>query len=181
MEYTPDEATVLRNGKTGRIHANELVPGDIIRVVVGDKIPADCRTLHITSSSFTVDQAILTGESVSVSKSTAPIHDKQAVKQDMVNMLFSGTTVVTGSATAMVVLTGTRTAIGDIHTSISAQITEKTPLKQKVDDFSDLLAKVISVICVLVWLVNVRNFRDPLHGGLLKGAIYYFKVRLHRR
>lgn len=176
MEYTPDEATVLRNGKTGRIHANELVPGDIIRVVVGDKIPADCRVLHITSSSFTVDQAILTGESVSVSKSTAPIHDKQAVKQDMVNMLFSGTTVVTGSATAMVVLTGTSTAIGDIHTSISAQITEKTPLKQKVDDFSDLLAKVISVICVLVWLVNVRNFRDPSHGGLLKGAIYYFKV-----
>ena len=176
MEYTPDEATVIRSGKTGRVHAGELVPGDIVRVSVGDKIPADCRILSITSASFTIDQAILTGESVSVSKRTETVNDSQAVKQDMLNMLFSGTTVVTGSATAVVALTGTKTAIGDIHTSISAQITEKTPLKQKVDDFGDMLAKVISVICILVWIVNIRNFSDPSHGGLLKGAIYYFKI-----
>lgn len=72
--------------------------------------------------------------------------------------------------------TGTQTAIGDIHTSISAQISEKTPLKQKVDDFGEQLAKVIAVICVLVWVVNFRNFADPSHGGLVKGAIYYFKA-----
>lgn len=176
MEYTPDEATVIRSGRTVRVHANELVPGDIIKVSVGDKVPADSRVLKINSASFTIDQAVLTGESVSVSKGTQPVNDPKAVKQDMVNTLFSGTTVVTGSALAIVTLTGTRTAIGDIHTSISAQITEKTPLKQKVDDFGDMLAKVISVICVLVWLVNIRNFNDPSHGGLLKGAIYYFKV-----
>ena len=176
MEYTPDEATVTRNGKTGRVHAGELVPGDVIRVAVGDKIPADCRVLEIASSSFTIDQAILTGESVSVSKSTAAVNDERAVKQDMINTLFSGTTVVTGSATAIVTLTGTKTAIGDIHTSISAQITEKTPLKQKVDDFGESLAKIISVICILVWLVNIRNFNDPHHGGLVNGAIYYFKI-----
>ncbi|CAD6570572.1 MAG: hypothetical protein CYPHOPRED_004004 [Cyphobasidiales sp. Tagirdzhanova-0007] len=176
MEYTPDEATVIRDGITGRVHSNELVPGDIVRVAVGDKIPADCRVVSITSASFTIDQAVLTGESVSVSKNTNAIDDPKAVKQDMVNMLFSGTTVVTGSAIAIVALTGTRTAIGDIHTSISAQITEKTPLKQKVDDFGDMLAKVISIICILVWVVNIRNFGDPSHGGLLKGAIYYFKI-----
>jgi Ca2+ transporting ATPase len=132
--------------------------------------------LSITSASFTIDQAILTGESVSVSKTTQPVHDEKAVKQDMINTLFSGTTVVTGSAFAIVTLTGTRTAIGDIHTSISSQISEKTPLKQKVDDFGDMLAKVISVICILVWVVNIRNFNDPSHGGMLKGAIYYFKI-----
>jgi Ca2+ transporting ATPase len=164
MEYSPDEAKVVRAGKVDRIHASDLVPGDIIQVAVGDRIPADARVLFIGSASFTIDQALLTGESVSVSKSTAPVPDEQAVKQDMVNMLFSvrraclvsvfrselgaqGTTVVTGSARAVVTATGTRTAIGDIHTSITSQISEKTPLKQKLDDFSELLAKVITV-CV---------------------------------
>lgn len=72
--------------------------------------------------------------------------------------------------------TGEHTAIGDIHKSISSQITEKTPLKRKLDDFGDMLAKVITVICILVWLVNFRHFWDPTHHGALKGAIYYFKI-----
>ena len=87
-----------------------------------------------------------------------------------------GTTVVNGSARAIVVLTGQNTAIGDIHKSISSQISEKTPLKRKLDDFGDQLAKVISAICVLVWIINVRHFWDPAHHGALKGAVYYFKI-----
>ncbi|CEQ39834.1 SPOSA6832_01395, partial [Sporobolomyces salmonicolor] len=204
MEYSPDEAKVIRDGRTVKVHAFELVPGDIISVAVGDKIPADSRVFSISSASFTIDQALLTGESHSVSKTTAVVEDVDAVKQDMVNMLFSvrllfpllplarpgtdlldpislaaqGTTVVNGKALAIVTATGTQTAIGDIHTSITAQISEKTPLKQKVDDFGEQLAKVIAVICILVWVVNWRNFSDPSHGGLLKGAIYYFKASL---
>ena len=72
-----------------RIHASDLVPGDIISVGVGDKIPADCRLLSVSSSSFRVDQAILTGESTSVHKSVDVVADHKAVKQDMLNMLFS--------------------------------------------------------------------------------------------
>ncbi|KAJ7685013.1 Ca-transporting ATPase [Mycena polygramma] len=175
-EYSPDEAKVVRSSQVARIHASELVPGDIISVAVGDKIPADCRLLSVTSSSFRIDQAILTGESVSVHKSIDVVADLKAVKQDMTNMLFSGTTVVNGTAKAVVVFTGTRTAIGDIHKSISSQTAEKTPLKRKLDDFGDMLAKVITVICILVWLVNIRHFWDPSHRGALKGAIYYFKI-----
>ncbi|KAJ7752030.1 Ca-transporting ATPase [Mycena metata] len=145
-------------------------------VAVGDKIPADCRLLSVSSSSFRIDQAILTGESVSVNKYVDVVPDLKAVKQDMTNMLFSGTTVVNGAAKAVVVYTGTRTAIGDIHKSITSQIAEKTPLKRKLDDFGDMLAKVITVICILVWLVNIRHFWDPSHRGVLKGAIYYFKI-----
>ena len=81
-----------------------------------------------------------------------------------------------GNAKAIVVYTGQRTAIGDIHKSITSQISEKTPLKRKLDDFGDMLAKVISIICILVWLVNFRHFWDPSHHGVLKGAIYYFKI-----
>jgi P-type Ca2+ transporter type 2A len=88
-DYSPDEAKVLRDGHLSKIHASDLVPGDIIDVAVGDKIPADSRLLKIYSSSFRVDQAILTGESVSVSKGIEPIIDPRAVKQDQINMLFS--------------------------------------------------------------------------------------------
>ncbi|KAF8266598.1 Ca-transporting ATPase [Lactarius quietus] len=176
MQYSPDEANVLRSGKVNRINASKIVPGDIVVVSVGDKIPADCRLLSVSSSSFRVDQAILTGESVSVSKSLDVIPDIKAVKQDMTNMLFTGTTVVNGSARAIVVLTGQNTAIGDIHKSISSQISEKTPLKRKLDEFGDQLAKVITAICVLVWVINVRHFWDPAHHGALKGAVYYFKI-----
>lgn len=72
-----------------KIHADELVPGDIITVAVGDKIPADCRLVSVSSSSFRVDQAILTGESESVHKSVDLVTDLKAVKQDMTNILFS--------------------------------------------------------------------------------------------
>ncbi|KAH9946272.1 calcium-transporting ATPase [Epithele typhae] len=175
-EYSPDEASVLRDGQWARIHASDIVPGDIISVAVGDKIPADCRLLSISSTSLRVDQAILTGESTSVSKFTDVVADPKAVKQDMTNMLFSGTTIVNGKGNAVVVFTGQKTAIGDIHKSISSQISEKTPLKRKLDDFGDMLAKVITVICILVWIVNVRHFWDPAHHGVLKGAVYYFKI-----
>ncbi|WWC60140.1 potassium/sodium efflux P-type ATPase, fungal-type [Kwoniella dejecticola CBS 10117] len=177
-EYSPDEASVIRSGRSYKVPASELVPGDIVSVHVGDRIPADCRILSFSSSSFRVDQAMLTGESMSVGKSENVVKDETAVKQDMINMLFSGTTVVNGAAKAVVALTGTRTAIGAIHTSISKddEEEEKTPLKRKLDDFGDQLAKVISVICVLVWLVNIRHFNDPSHHGWLSGAIYYLKI-----
>ncbi|KAH8905171.1 calcium ATPase [Coniochaeta sp. PMI_546] len=178
QEYSANTASVIRNGgQISRVKAEELVPGDIISVAVGDRIPADCRLVSISSNSFAVDQAILTGESESVGKDCqAVVHDEKAVKQDQVNMLFSGTTVVTGRATAVVVLTGSNTAIGDIHESITAQISEPTPLKQKLNDFGDSLAKVITVICILVWAINIPNFKDPSHGGWTKGAIYYLKI-----
>lgn len=168
---------VRNDGHVSRVKAEDLVPGDIISVAVGDRIPADCRLVSVESNSFAVDQAILTGESESVGKDPhAVVKDEKCVLQDQVNMLFSGTTVVTGRAKAVVVLTGADTAIGDIHESITAQISEPTPLKQKLNDFGDSLAKVITVICIAVWLINIPNFNDPSHGSWAKGAIYYLKI-----
>lgn len=109
MKYSPDSAKVVRDGRSLRVTASEVVPGDIITVSVGDKIvrsllccwlntqltcltltkAADARVISVLSASFTVDQALLTGESQSVSKGTSAVKDENAVKQDMVNMLFS--------------------------------------------------------------------------------------------
>lgn len=89
MKYTPDSAKVTRDGRALKVAAADVVPGDIITVAVGDKIAADARVVQVLSASFTVDQALLTGESQSVSKGTATVKDEDAVKQDMVNMLFS--------------------------------------------------------------------------------------------
>ncbi|KAJ3210442.1 hypothetical protein HK099_008251, partial [Clydaea vesicula] len=177
-ELSADEAKVLRDGVLEVIHARDIVPGDIIHLTVGNKIPADCRLVEIFSSSFKVDQSILTGEAESVTKEyDVVVSDKRAVKQDQINILFSGTTITIGKAVAVVVAIGEQTALGEIHSSISEQSDDKTPLKIKLDEFGDQLAKIITVICVLVWLINIRHFNDESFGGnWLKGSVYYFKI-----
>lgn len=175
-EYSSSDVKVLRNGKLVHVKQESLVPGDIIDLSIGDIVPADARVVKIFSQTLRVDQSILTGESESVIKDTEPIAITDAVKQEQVNVVFSGTTIVSGHSRAVVILTGEKTAIGDIFTDISSQISQPTPLKEKLDDFGDLLAKFITVICIAVWVINVNNFNDPAHGGYVKGAIYYFKI-----
>jgi Ca2+ transporting ATPase len=178
-EYEPEIAKVIRknNRAVQRIKARELVPGDIVDVSVGDKVPADIRLMRIFSTTLRVDQAILTGESVSVLKHTDAIPDPRAVNQDKKNILFSGTNIAAGKCRGIVVGTGLNTEIGKIRTEMCETETEKTPLQQKLDEFGQQLSKVISIVCIAVWAINIGHFNDPAHGGSwLKGAIYYFKI-----
>ncbi|XP_015376120.1 PREDICTED: calcium-transporting ATPase sarcoplasmic/endoplasmic reticulum type isoform X3 [Diuraphis noxia] len=178
-EYEPEMGKVVRGDKSGvqKIRAKEIVPGDIVEISVGDKIPADIRLIKIYSTTLRIDQSILTGESVSVIKHTEAIPDPRAVNQDKKNILFSGTNVAAGKARGVVMGTGLNTAIGKIRTEMSETEEIKTPLQQKLDEFGEQLSKVISVICVAVWAINIGHFNDPAHGGSwLKGAIYYFKI-----
>ncbi|MFH4977758.1 hypothetical protein AB6A40_004467 [Gnathostoma spinigerum] len=172
-------AKVVRAGKHGiqMVRASELVPGDIVEVSVGDKIPADIRLIKIFSTTLRIDQSILTGESVSVIKHTDTVPDLRAVNQDKKNCLFSGTNVASGKARGVVFGTGLKTEIGKIRTEMAQTETENTPLQQKLDEFGEQLSKVITIICVAVWLINIGHFNDPAHGGSwVKGAIYYFKI-----
>nr|CAG4651582.1 EOG090X00V6 [Triops cancriformis] len=178
-EYEPEMGKVIRGDKAGvqKIRAKEIVPGDIVEVSVGDKIPADIRLIKILSTTIRIDQSILTGESVSVIKHTDAVPDPRAVNQDKKNILFSGTNVAAGKARGIVIGTGLETAIGKIRTEMSETEEIKTPLQQKLDEFGEQLSKVISVICVAVWAINIGHFNDPAHGGSwIKGAIYYFKI-----
>ncbi|KAL1534225.1 Calcium-transporting ATPase 3, endoplasmic reticulum-type [Salvia divinorum] len=174
--YQADVATVLRNGCFSILPAPDLVPGDIVEVSVGCKIPADMRMIEMLTDQLRVDQAILTGESCSVEKELDATNVTNAVYQDKTNILFSGTVVVSGRARAVVVGVGSNTAMGNIRDSMLNTEDEATPLKKKLDEFGTFLAKVIAGICILVWIVNIGHFRDPAHGGFLRGAIHYFKI-----
>ncbi|XP_026533301.1 sarcoplasmic/endoplasmic reticulum calcium ATPase 1 isoform X1 [Notechis scutatus] len=178
-EYEPEMGKVYRSDRKAvqRIKAKDMVPGDITEVAVGDKVPADIRIISIKSTTLRVDQSILTGESVSVIKHTDPVPDPRAVNQDKKNMLFSGTNIGAGKAVGIVIATGVSTEIGKIRDEMAATEQEKTPLQQKLDEFGEQLSKVISLICVAVWLINIGHFNDPIHGGSwIRGAIYYFKI-----
>ncbi|XP_035314213.1 LOW QUALITY PROTEIN: sarcoplasmic/endoplasmic reticulum calcium ATPase 3 isoform X1 [Cricetulus griseus] len=178
-EYEPEMGKVFRADRRGvqRIRARDIVPGDIVEVAVGDKVPADLRLIEIKSTTLRVDQSILTGESVSVTKHTDAIPDPRAVNQDKKNMLFSGTNIASGKALGGAVAIGLHTELGKIRSQMAAVEPERTPLQRKLDEFGRQLSHAISVICVAVWVINIGHFADPAHGGSwLRGAVYYFKI-----
>lgn len=159
------------------VPASELVPGDIVHINVGDKVPADVRIIKLKTTSVRTDEGALTGESETVMKQLEPVGADSRI-QDKKNMMFSGTTVSNGAAVGIIVATGMSTEIGKIQKNVqeAAEDQEKTPLGQKIDAFGELLAKVIFYICVAVWVMNFRQFSDPVHGGFWKGLIYYLKI-----
>lgn len=88
-----------------------------------------------------------------------------------------GTNIAAGKAIGVCIATGVSTEIGKIRDQMAATEQEKTPLQQKLDEFGEQLSKVISLICVAVWMINIGHFNDPVHGGSwIRGAVYYFKI-----
>ena len=133
----------------------------------------------MNSVSFQVEEAPLTGESVSVQKQIEKL-DGGDVLQDQRNMIFSSTIVNYGSADGVVVFTGMKTAIGRVQKEVleAAEEEEDTPLKQKLDDFGEKLSYLIGAVCFIVWIMNYKNFWDEIHGSPIKGCIYYFKIAI---
>jgi P-type Ca2+ transporter type 2C len=132
-KMTSLKATVLREGKQHDIDAKLLVPGDIVLLEMGDKVPADARLLEIIE--LQTQEAALTGESLPVKKETKPVALKTSLA-DRINMVFSGTIVTAGKAKAIVTGTGMKTEIGKIATMIDEVEVEATPLQKKLDMLS---------------------------------------------
>ena len=179
-ELQPEHARALRNGNWKIVLSREVVPGDIIEIAVGDKVPADTRILKLLTPSLRVNQSSLTGEAKDVGKFPGVVNQQDVVLQDKHNIAFSSSTVSNGSGIGVVVQTGMETEIGKIQQEVkeAQESDEKTPLQEKLDDFGELLAKIIFVICALVWVMNFRNFFDEAHGSPIRGAIYYFKIAI---
>ena len=147
------KSKVLRDGNIVSIDSEDLVVGDIVLLESGDKISADLRIIE--AHNFMVDESILTGESIQVSKSVEVINGDNLVISDQNNMVFSGTTVVTGRAKAIVVSTGLHTEIGKIAHSISVTKDEKSPLTLRVEKLSKQISLLVVVVAIIIMILLI--------------------------
>lgn len=145
---------VIRNRNLEIIKASELVPGDIIMLEAGDAVPADARILE--GASLKVEEAALTGESVSVSKHNSAIKENGSniTLGDRKNMLYTGSSVVYGRGKAIVSSTGMDTEIGKIAKELNTAKEEETPLQMKLNQLSKILSCIVLAICVIVFAVD---------------------------
>ncbi|MBX3573278.1 MAG: HAD-IC family P-type ATPase [Mesorhizobium sp.] len=150
-------ATVLRGGVRHVVDARDIVPGDLVALEAGDKVPADLRIVH--ARRLLADEAILTGESVPAEKQEDPVA-ADAQLGDRFSMLYSGTLVATGQALGVVVATGAGTEIGGISTMIGRVKSLTTPLLRQIDDFGRLLTwfAIASAAAVFVFAILVRAY-----------------------
>ena len=144
--------TALRGGREEEIPSKELVPGDILLLEAGDKIPADARLIE--NHSLRCDEAPLTGESVPVGKNIKSLPENVRVS-DRRNMVFTGTIVTYGRGKAIVTSTGMTTEFGKIAEEVTAVETEKTPLEKRTEEIGKWLGIISLIICFLVAGISV--------------------------
>ncbi|HEY9313891.1 HAD-IC family P-type ATPase, partial [Williamsia sp.] len=153
------DAKVIRGGRERVIASEQLVPGDLVLVEAGDKVPADIRLLR--QAELRVDESALTGESEPVAKNEVVLPDATPVA-DRCNMAHSGTLVTAGSGTGIVVATGAETEIGEIHRLVGAATTLATPLTAQLARFSKVLTVGILALAAMTFAVGLLRRQDAV-------------------
>ena len=148
------EARVIRGGNTLEISASELVPGDIVLLQSGDKVPADLRLLR--NHELRIDESALTGESLPVDKMIGLL-DKETVLADRINMAYASTLVTFGQCKGLVIGTGNQTEIGRISKLISETEELETPLTRKIHQFSKILLYIIMALAVVTFIAGTMQ------------------------
>lgn len=151
-------ATVIRNGEEKQIKAEDLVPGDIVILEEGTKVPADARILE--AAMLKVDEAVLTGESVPRTKNEIVIETEDVALGDRHNMLFMGTTITSGRCKAIITATGMATEFGKIAGLTAGIKEEKSPLQKELIKVGKFIAKASLAICVIVFLLGLLSGRS---------------------
>ena len=153
-------ATVVRDGRRTDIAAEDIVPGDLVLLEPGTRVPADLRLVR--ARNLRIDEAALTGESVPVDKSTDAVHAPAALA-DRTSMAFSGTFVANGTATGVAVATGANSELGRISALVGTVERLTTPLIRQMDRFAQLLTGIILAACaaVFAFAVYVRDYPWP--------------------
>ena len=166
-EMAAPAATVIREGRERRVPARELVPGDIVVLATGDKVPADLRLMEAVN--LQTVEAPLTGESAPVQKHNRPLEDKQLPIGDRKNLAYAGTAVTYGRGRALVVATGMSTEFGKIARMLDSVEVGKTPLQGNLDRVGKTLARVAFVVVVII--VALGMFRgQPFIEMLIFGV-----------
>lgn len=166
--YIIERTRVFRDGHEIEEDAAELVPGDIIHLAQGDRVPADCRLIYLND--FVVDEAILTGESLPVNKTTEPSSFK-AMLADRKSMVFNGTLVVQGFANAVVCATGKDTELGKIANFVAASEKESTPLQKAILRFSMKTSIILLALTLVVFFLGLYTGKPILDMFLIAVAI----------
>lgn len=151
-------ARVIRGGKTQKINSRELVPGDLVLLESGDKAPADIRLFEVHEAAF--DEAILTGESVPVSKQIEPINLEDPTYADQTNMVFAGTLMTKGHAIGIVTATGDHTAVGQVSQSVDNVTEEELPIQRKINRFARRIGLISLAGASLVFFAGIALQRD---------------------
>ena len=155
-EMAAPNATVIRDGREQRIPARDLVPGDLVLLATGDKVPADARLTEAVN--LQTVEAPLTGESAPVEKHSTPLPEEQLPAADQRNMTFAGTAVTYGRGRALIVATGMATEFGKIARMLQDVDTAKTPLQKNLDRIGKSLARAaFAVVFVIVMLGLFRG------------------------
>ena len=166
--YIEERVRIIRESREFEINAEDLVPGDIIRVTQGDRIPADARLIYIND--LMVDETILTGEALPVIKSLDPVSFHVPIG-DQKSMIFSGTTAVQGFANAVVCRTGADTEIGRIAEFVKNQSREQTPLQKSITEFSLKATVALIIMTSLIFILGTLNGYSILEMFLTSVAI----------
>jgi magnesium-transporting ATPase (P-type) len=161
------EAMAVREGNTRMIPAEELVPGDVVMLQSGDKVPADIRLCEVKN--LRIEEAPLTGESVPVDKIEDPV-DQKAQIGDRKSMAYSGTLVVSGRAKGIVVATGGNTELGHINQMLSGVQAMETPLLRQIEKFGKVLTIIILIVCAITFAYG-RLFLDIGFVDMFKAAV----------
>ncbi|HEX6197080.1 MAG TPA: cation-transporting P-type ATPase [Jiangellaceae bacterium] len=154
------QATVIRDGHKQTVPSEEVVPGDLVLLEAGDKVPADLRLTRLTE--LRTNESALTGESVPVSKDEVVVLTEMIPVADRRNMAYSGTLVTSGSGAGIVVATGAETELGEIHRLVGAAEILATPLTQKLAGFSKILTVAILALAALTFVVGLLRGQDAV-------------------
>lgn len=157
---TAPETTVLRDHTKQLLPAGDLVPGDLIFLSAGAKIPADARLLE--SYQLSVDESSLTGESHAVKKTAKLKLSTNTALAERSNLVYSGTVVLTGHATAVVTATGMQTTLGRVADMIRSDTSPDTPLKNYLSHTGKVLGIVVLLVCAVVFLLGLLQGRPWL-------------------
>jgi Ca2+-transporting ATPase len=148
LQFDVSKATVIRGGQLRIVDAATIVPGDVVRLDIGRRVPADARLIE--AADFRTDEAALTGESLPVTKRAVEELDEGTPLADRTNMVYKGTTVVAGTAIAVVTETGAATEIGRIGTLVGTIEESRTPLERRLDELGRRLVWLALGIAALV-------------------------------
>ncbi len=167
-ESVAPTANALRDGAWNELARRQLVPGDVIRLTAGDRVPADARLLH--ARDLHIQQAALTGESMPVEKEAIDLAEPPGQLAEARNLVFLGTSVVSGTAMALVVATGPATAFGDIAARLSERPPE-TEFERGTRQFALFITRLVLFLVLFVLLASVAFHRPPLESLLFAVAL----------